>query len=78
MLFCLVWVLALCEVFSNDSNPSGIQSCNAVMKLHTHVVSPQMSYLTFAVDFSVFLSLGGRLQALAAFCTAEAVLMPRL
>lgn len=34
--------------------------------------------LTFAVDFSVFLGLGGRLQALAAFRTAEAVLMPRL
>lgn len=35
-------------------------------------------FLTFTVDFSVFLSLSGRLQALATFCTSEAILVPRL
>lgn len=37
-----------------------------------------MFYLTFAVDFSVFLGLSGRLEALATFCTSEAVLVPWL
>lgn len=33
---------------------------------------------TFAVDLAVLLGLSGRLQALAALCASEAVLMPRL
>lgn len=37
-----------------------------------------MFCLTFAVDLAVFLSLSGRLQTLATFCTSEAVPMPRL
>ncbi len=51
---------------------------NAELKHDTYLVPSRVFNLTFAVDFSVFLSLSGRLQALATFCTAEAVLMPRL
>lgn len=50
----------------------------AFMEQCTHLAQPQMFYLTFAVDFSVFLGLSGRLEALATFCTSEAVLVPRL
>lgn len=34
--------------------------------------------MTFAVNFSIFLRLSGRLQTFPAFCTAEADFMPRL
>lgn len=45
----------------------------------TEPFGPEVLGVTrFAVDFSVFFSLGGRLQALATFCTAETVLVPRL
>lgn len=72
MLFYLVLFLALT---CNGSDPSGVQRCNTNPVLWN---TSRMVHLTFAVDFSVFLGLSGRLQALATLCTSEAVLMPRL
>lgn len=65
MPYKLVLFLALTGNASNLSRPK--ESCTR------HVL-----FLTFTVDFSIFLSLSGRLQALATFCTSEAVLVPRL
>lgn len=74
MLFCRVLVISPGSVCIDCS----CQDVQAFMEQCTHLAPPQMFYLTFAVDFSVFLGLSGRLEALATFCTSEAVLVPRL
>lgn len=58
--------------------PSEILSMKSKLHQKDCVVIKHSLDLTFAVDFSFFLSLGGGLQTLATFCTAETVFMPGL